>query len=130
MKFWTAWLQFMSSLLTTAFAFSPFAGRVGSRGIGRLSTSMSIKVTRPGPEEIEKMQIKSWSTWGCGVSKFPWSYSDTETAYLIKGRVTVTPDDKTLKSVTLTPGDMAVFPSGMSCFWDVHESISKYYKFD
>jgi hypothetical protein len=34
---------------------------------------------------------KAWPTWGCEPSKFPWSYSSTETAYVVVGKVTVTP---------------------------------------
>lgn len=33
-----------------------------------------------------------WPTWGCDVSKFPWSYSENETCFLLEGRVIVTPD--------------------------------------
>lgn len=33
-----------------------------------------------------------WPTWGCGVSKFPWSYGENETCYVLEGRVVVTPD--------------------------------------
>lgn len=56
--------------------------------------------------------------------------SDTETAYLIKGKVVVTPDDKALDAVTLMPGDLAVFPQGLACIWDVKEELDKHYKFD
>lgn len=28
-----------------------------------------IKVVKASPEDIEKMKIKTWATWGCGVSK-------------------------------------------------------------
>jgi uncharacterized cupin superfamily protein len=89
-----------------------------------------IKVTKPSPDEIAKMQIKTWSTWGCGVSKFPWTYGDTETAFMIAGEVTITPTDSEVRPVTLKPGDLAVFPSGMSCQWDVISPIEKHYKFD
>lgn len=35
---------------------------------------------------------KRWPTWGCGAEKFPWSYTDSETCYVLEGRVIVTPD--------------------------------------
>lgn len=37
-------------------------------------------------------QMKRWPTWSCGVSVFPWSYTDAETCYVLEGRVLVTPD--------------------------------------
>jgi len=36
--------------------------------------------------------VKSWPTWGCEASTFPWSYSENETCYVLEGRVIVTPD--------------------------------------
>lgn len=133
MNFWQTWFQFMASFLGTATAFSPFLIRSNTQHTRHLISRMAavgIKVSKPLPGEVEKMQIKSWSTWGCGESKFPWTYSDTETAYMIKGKVIVTPDNKDLPAVTLERGDLAIFPAGMSCTWEVQEAISKYYKFN
>ena len=88
-----------------------------------------IKLTKKVSEEvIKKLGAKSWPVWSCGVSKFPWTYSDQETCLLISGKVTVTP--KNGNPVTIEAGDMAVFPSGMSCTWDVAEALSKHYNFD
>jgi len=136
-------LQFMSAFLGTVLAFSPLSSRFAPirvvqkpAGNSLRSIAMSskqkqqIRVTKPTPDEIAKMQIKSWSTWGCGVSKFPWTYGDTETAYMIAGEVTITPTDSEVRPVTLKPGDLAVFPSGMSCQWDVISPIEKHYRFD
>ena len=84
----------------------------------------------PAPAEAELANIKgSWGTWGCGVSEFPWSYSDDETAYLLEGEVTVTPDDKSLPAVTIKAGDLVKFPKGMSCTWKVTKAINKHYNF-
>lgn len=92
-----------------------------------LHMSNKIVVRKATEEDFSKMKIKTWSTWGCGVSKFPWTYSDSETCYVIQGRVTVTP----LKgdAVTIEAGDIATFPAGMSCVWDVSEAINKHYMF-
>jgi hypothetical protein len=38
------------------------------------------------------MGVARWPTWGCGVSKFPWSYAENETCYVLQGHVLVTPD--------------------------------------
>lgn len=72
------------------------------------------------------------STWGCPKSKFDWTYSDQETAYLIKGLVTVTPKNKSVfgDAVTVKAGDIVTFPAGMDCVWDVQEDLHKHYRFD
>ena len=49
----------------------------------QLSTAGIIEVRKPTESEVTRCQ--RWSTWGCGVSKFPWTYSDQETAYIISG---------------------------------------------
>lgn len=56
------------------------------------SDNPPIQVTKQAsPDVLQRLGVKSWPTWGCGVSEFPWSYSDTETSYIIKGKVIVTP---------------------------------------
>ena len=72
--------------------------------------------------------VLGWGTWGCPVSKFPWSYGDNESCYLLAGKVTVTPDDGR-KAATFEKGDFATFPAGMSCTWDVTEAVEKHYMF-
>ena len=70
-----------------------------------LSMSKPIEIL-PTPSDDEIAKIKSsWGTWGCGVSNFPWTYSDDETALILEGEVTVTPDDKSLKAETIKAGD-------------------------
>lgn len=75
----------------------------------------------------QALGVSRWPTWGCEVSNFPWSYDSTETCYVLKGRVVVTPDGG--PAVEIAAGDMATFPSGMSCTWDVKEPILKHYNF-
>lgn len=43
--------------------------------------------------------MSAWPTWGCEASKFPWSYSENETCYVLEGRVIVTPDGEGLIAV-------------------------------
>ena len=89
---------------------------------------MKIEVTRNAPAEmLEKLGCHSWSTWGKGPSVFPWTYDDKETALIIEGKVTVTPNGG--EPVTIGKGDLVVFPAGMSCTWDVKEAVQKHYKF-
>jgi hypothetical protein len=66
-------------------------------------SSLTLLHLRSGPADPDSPPIccpaaaavkaaKAWPTWGCEPSKFPWSYSSTETAYVVAGKVTVTPD--------------------------------------
>jgi uncharacterized cupin superfamily protein len=73
---------------------------------------------------LQELGVKSWPTWGCGVSKFPWSYDSAETAYVLKGRVVVTPAGSS-EGVEVKAGDLVTFPAGVSCEWDVTEAIHK-----
>ncbi|KAK9200276.1 hypothetical protein WN944_015473 [Citrus x changshan-huyou] len=68
------------------------------------------------------------SRWGCPPSKFPWTYSDKETCYLLEGKVKVYPDGSN-EGVEIGAGDLVVFPKGMSCTWDVSVGVDKHYKF-
>lgn len=80
----------------------------------------------PASDEQAKA-CKSWPTWGCGVSKFPWFYDQQEAAYIVRGKVTVTPDGG--EPVEIKAGDYCVFPAGMGCTWDVQEALFKHYDF-
>lgn len=44
-------------------------------------------------EMISKLGCRSWSTWGCDASSFPWTYSDDEVCFVLEGEVRVIPDD-------------------------------------
>ena len=98
-----------------------------------MSAKPEIQVNAMSYEEADKKHgVKKWGTWGCGVSKFDWQYSGTETAYIIKGKVVVTPTGEwsDCKPMECKAGDMCVFPDGMTCVWDVSEAIEKHYSFD
>ena len=45
------------------------------------------------------------------------TYSSQETCLVLQGRVTVTPDGGA--PVEIKAGDMAIFPAGMKCTWEV-----------
>eukprot|EP00285_Hemiselmis_virescens_P011244 CAMPEP_0173379260 /NCGR_PEP_ID=MMETSP1356-20130122/2284_1 /TAXON_ID=77927 ORGANISM="Hemiselmis virescens, Strain PCC157" /NCGR_SAMPLE_ID=MMETSP1356 /ASSEMBLY_ACC=CAM_ASM_000847 /LENGTH=146 /DNA_ID=CAMNT_0014332571 /DNA_START=9 /DNA_END=449 /DNA_ORIENTATION=+ len=87
----------------------------------------SDKIIVKSPTDAEKASAQGWPTWGCEVSKFPWSYDQNETCLLITGEVTVTPNGG--EPVEIKAGDMATFPAGMSCTWDVKKTLSKHYNF-
>ncbi|PNW88076.1 hypothetical protein CHLRE_01g013150v5 [Chlamydomonas reinhardtii] len=90
--------------------------------------AMKIVVQRNPAEDVLKAKgVRSWPTWGCGVSKFPWTYQENETCYVLEGDVIVTPNGG--EPVQIKAGDMATFPAGMSCTWDVKAPINKHYNF-
>tara|TARA_A100001035_G_C27576838_1_gene405709 strand:- start:198 stop:650 length:453 start_codon:yes stop_codon:yes gene_type:complete len=94
------------------------------------SVATEIKVIKDGClSEKDVKTMSAWPVWGCEPSKFPWSYGEKETCLVIKGKAVVTPDDSSLATVTIEKGDVAIFPAGMSCTWDVTEEISKHYRF-
>tara|TARA_B100000029_G_scaffold447756_1_gene469752 strand:+ start:101 stop:355 length:255 start_codon:yes stop_codon:yes gene_type:complete len=70
--------------------------------------------------------FKSWPIWECQPSKFDWTYSDEEHCFVIEGSVTVIGPENT---VEINSGDYVIFPKGLSCVWEVHESIKKHYTF-
>lgn len=86
-----------------------------------------IKVERATDARLKELGVSEWSSWGCGVETFDWHYSDDETAYVQKGRVTVREQDGS--EVTFGAGDIVVFPKGLSCTWTVHEPIEKVFRF-
>ncbi len=125
-----------------------FVGPVLTGGLGRPKQSVDASTKSPAmcaqrPEKhgagMQKVSVandatvaalgcKVWPMWGCEASKFPWTYEETEVCYLLKGNVVVT-DDKTGEQMAVSAGDVALFPGGMSCTWDVSEAVSKHYSF-
>lgn len=67
--------------------------------------------------------------WSCGPSKFPWSFTATETMYLLEGKVIVQVDGHE-GSFTIGAGDLAVFPKDMKVTWDVIEAVNKHYSLE
>mmetsp|Transcript_45150 Transcript_45150/g.84269 ORF Transcript_45150/g.84269 Transcript_45150/m.84269 type:complete len:152 (-) Transcript_45150:73-528(-) len=115
---------------------------VSTSGMALRGPSRQVQVTRrfkPGikvekmskDEADKKFGVSSWPTWGCGASKFDWEYSGTETAYILEGEVTVTPTGEwsDVEPATIEAGDLATFPDGMTCIWDVKKPIQKHYNF-
>jgi uncharacterized cupin superfamily protein len=86
-------------------------------------------ISQPDQDFLEQKGVFDWDTWSCGVSKFPWTYSDGESCYLLAGKVTVTPLNDAEGAVTFSKGDFVTFPPGMSCTWDVQEAVKKHYTF-
>ena len=86
----------------------------------------SIVVKDITRQEAEERGIFKWSTWGCGVSTFDWSYDESETAYLLEGEVEVTASGETVR---FGAGQLVYFPAGLDCVWSVKKPVRKHYKF-
>ena len=90
---------------------------------------MSIQLTRnPDETTLNELGVASWPIWEKEISTFPWTYTATETCYILEGRVIVTPDGG--EPVEIKAGDLVPFPAGMSCTWEILEPIRKHYRFD
>jgi len=92
-----------------------------------MPTVKDVVVRKPTEQEAE--QCKTWDTWSCGVSEFPWDYTQTETCLILEGKVTVTDRPEGAENVTFGPGDLVVFPVGLQCIWKVTEPVRKHYNF-
>lgn len=89
---------------------------------------MKIEIEhQPDKQRLEQLGVARWPTWGAGVSCFPWTYGEAETCYVTEGEVVVTPDGG--EPVTIKTGDLATFPAGMSCTWDIKQALRKHYRF-
>jgi len=86
--------------------------------------AMPISVRKPTPDEESHM--RTWPTWELEPSEFPWHYDNRETCLLSEGEVTVEAPGQT---VSLGPGDCAVFPQGLVCTWKVRTKIRKHFRF-
>jgi len=75
---------------------------------------------------LQKLGVKSWPIWEKEPSTFPWHYDDTETCYLLTGKVNVKTDEE---EVEFGAGDLVTFPEGLSCEWAISEHVKKHYKF-
>jgi uncharacterized cupin superfamily protein len=81
----------------------------------------------PDPARLDALGVSSWPTWSKEVSRFPWTYSEQEVAYVLEGEVVVTPQGG--EPVQFGKGDLVTFPAGMSCTWEVKQPLRKHYQF-
>ena len=85
-----------------------------------------IIVEKPGDDKLADLNVKSWPTWECEPSEFPWHYDERETCYLLEGEVEVRAGDE---KVSFGAGDLVVFPRGLDCTWKVSKRVRKHYRF-
>jgi len=48
---------------------------------------VEMKKKIPTEEELNELGVKSWGIWEKEKSVFDWSYSDTETCYILKREI-------------------------------------------
>lgn len=68
--------------------------RAKMTGSAVIEKGAGMRIIKQADEStISKFGCRSWSTWGCGPSTFPWTYSDDEVCLVLEGDFTVIPDD-------------------------------------
>lgn len=86
-----------------------------------------ITVEKLDKASIEKRGIMTWPIWTKEVSRFGWSYNNTEECYILEGKVNI--ETKDGKTVRFGKGDFVTFPKGLICTWDIKEPVRKHYNF-
>jgi|GEM_PF-44232 len=80
-----------------------------------------------GEDRLKSLGVRQWPIWSKEPSEFPWTYDETETCYLLEGRVIVTPEGG--EPVEFGKGDLVTFWSGLQCTWKILETVRKHYNF-
>ncbi|XP_077231580.1 rmlC-like cupins superfamily protein [Tasmannia lanceolata] len=124
-KFYSTSSHFLFSSKPRKQSFS-----FGIRAETMATEKLGIKIENNPPEsKLAELGVRKWPKWGCPPSKFPWTYSDKETCYLLEGKVKVYPDGHD-EFVEFGAGDLVEFPKGMKCTWEVSEAVDKHYNFE
>ncbi len=89
---------------------------------------MEIQVHKPENEELEKLGVKNWPVWEKEVSSFDWYYDSKEVCYFSEGEVEI--ELKEGGIVKMGKGDLAVFPKGLKCRWNIKKAVKKQYNFE
>jgi len=80
------------------------------------TSDLRIRVENPSAQKLDSLGVKSWPIWEKEASTFPWHYDETETCYLLAGKVRA----KThVETVEFGAGDLVTFPTGLSCTWEI-----------
>lgn len=89
-------------------------------------TEISVE-SQPSRDRLAELGVFDWPIWTKEPSTFPWTYGESETCYFLEGEVIVTPDGGS--SVKMGKGDLARFPAGMRCTWEIRAAVKKHYIF-
>lgn len=84
-----------------------------------------MKVRKPTPAEIAN--AKNWGIWTKEPSVFPWHYETKETCYILDGKAEVS--DEKGNTIVFQSGDWVEFEKGLTCTWNVVDTIRKHYHF-
>lgn len=88
---------------------------------------MKITIENPSDEMLKKLNVFNWPVWTKEVAKFDWRYDEKEMCYILEGKVTVETEEG--EKIEIKAGDFVTFPKGLSCIWEIKESIRKHYNF-
>ena len=88
---------------------------------------MKITIENLSKKELQSRGIFSWSIWEKEISRFDWFYDTTEQCYILEGKVSIETEDG--EKVEIGKSDFVTFPKGLSCVWDIKESVRKHYNF-
>ncbi|KAK1351502.1 Ethanolamine utilization protein like [Heracleum sosnowskyi] len=93
-----------------------------------ITEKFGVKIEKDPPQsKLAHLGVESWPKWGCSPSKFPWTFTTTETMFLLEGKVKVYCDGHD-EFFEIEAGDLVKFPKGMKVIWDVTEAVNKHYK--
>lgn len=89
---------------------------------------LSIMIqTKPNQTELDRLDVQHWPTWQKAPSEFDWYYDTTEVCYLLEGEVLITPEQG--EPVVIKAGNLVTFPAGLSCQWQIKQTVRKHYQF-
>ncbi len=81
----------------------------------------------PSEARLKELGVAKWPTWSKEVSVFPFEFQARETAYILEGDCTITPNDGS-EPVDFAAGDLLIFPEGLTCKWEVKKALKKHYR--
>jgi len=82
---------------------------------------------KPSPAKLDVLGVEDWAFSKKEPSTFPWTYGESETCYIVRGRFTVTPEGG--EPHGFSRGDLITFPAGLTCTWEITEAVEKHYRF-
>ena len=78
-------------------------------------------------KEKNQLNISEWTIWEKEVSKFDYTYEETEHCLFLEGEVVI----ETQNAVRfIKAGDFVTFANGLSCTWDIKKKVKKHYQFE
>jgi uncharacterized cupin superfamily protein len=89
---------------------------------------MNIEVRKPKEDELEKLAVRNWPIWEKEESRFDWFYDQKEICYFLEGEVEV--ELSSGEKIRIGKGDLAIFPRGVRCIWNVNKKVRKHYSFE